>query len=56
MSYVVASKVKELLKSMSLMMAGDFPDHLSKEVEGMIRRAGKRADSNGRKTARGTDL
>ena len=56
MSYIVASKVKELLKGMGLMMAGDFPDFLSKEVEAVIKRAGKRAESNGRRTARGTDL
>ena len=56
MSLVVASKVKDLLKSMGLMTAGDFADHLSKEVENLVKKAGKRAQSNGRKTVRGEDL
>jgi len=56
MSYVVASKVKELLKGMNMMTAGEFADELSKEVENMIKKAGKRADANGRKTVQGRDL
>lgn len=56
MSYVVASKVKDLLKSMNMMTAGDFADFLSTEVETMIKKAAKRAQSNDRKTVRGTDL
>ena len=56
MSYVVASKVKELLKGMGLMTAGDFADHLSGEVEAMVKKAAKRAQANGRKTVRGDDL
>ena len=56
MSYVVASKVKELLKGMNMMTAGDFSDDLSKEVEALVKRAGKRADANGRKTVQGRDL
>ena len=56
MSYVVASKVKELLKSMGLMTSGDLPDALSKEVEGLLRQAGKRAEANGRKTVQDRDL
>ncbi len=56
MSYVVASKVKELLKSMNMMTAGDFADALSKEVENMVKRAGKRAEANGRKTVQDRDL
>jgi len=56
MSYVVASKVKELLKGMNMMTAGDFADALSKEVESMVKRAGKRAEANGRKTVQDRDL
>lgn len=56
MSYVVASKVKDLLKSLNLMTAGDFADALSSEVEGLVKKAAKRAQANGRKTVRGDDL
>ncbi|HLC76122.1 MAG TPA: hypothetical protein VJB82_03340 [Candidatus Peribacterales bacterium] len=56
MSYVVASKVKDLLKSLGMMTAGDFSDFLSKEVEALIKKAAARAKSNDRKTVRGTDL
>ena len=56
MSYVVASKIKDLLKSQNMMTAGDFADHLSKEVEGLAKKAAKRAAANGRKTVRGDDL
>lgn len=56
MSYVVASKVKELLKSMGMMTAGEFPDALSKEIEALVKRAGKRAEDNGRKTVQARDL
>jgi histone H3/H4 len=56
MSYVVASKVKDLLKSKNMMTAGDFSDFLSKEVEVLVGRAAKRASANGRKTVRGDDL
>ncbi len=56
MSYVVASKVKDLLKSKGMMTAGDFADHLSKEVEALVSKAAKRAGANGRKTVRGDDL
>ena len=56
MSYVVASKVKEMLKSMSMMTAGDFPDALSKEVEGLVKRAAGRAKANDRVTVGPRDL
>ncbi len=56
MSYVVASKVKDLLKSMGMMTAGDFADHLSNELEAMVKKAAGRAKANDRKTVRGTDL
>ena len=50
MSYVVASKVKDLLKSMGMMTAGDFPDALSSEVEGLVKKAAKRAKEHDLKT------
>jgi len=56
MGYVVASKVKDFLKSKSMMTAGDFADHLSKEVEALVSSAARRASANGRKTVRGDDL
>ncbi|MEK7136758.1 MAG: DUF1931 domain-containing protein [Patescibacteria group bacterium] len=56
MSYVVASKVKELLKSMGMMTAGDFPDALSKEVEGLVKKAAGRAKANDRVTVGPRDL
>jgi len=56
MSYVVASKVKELLKSLNMMTAGDLSDALSSELEGLGKKAAKRAQANGRKTVRGDDL
>ena len=56
MSYVVASKVKDLLKGLGMMTAGDLADALSKELEGLVKKAAKRADANGRKTVRGDDL
>ncbi len=56
MSYVVASKVKELLKSSDMMTAGDLADALSKHVEDALKKAAKRAQENGRKTVRACDL
>ena len=56
MSYVVASKVKELLKGMGMMTAGDFPDALSKEVEGLIKKGAARAKANDRVTVGPRDL
>jgi histone H3/H4 len=56
MSYVVGTKVKELLKKHGCMCAGDFVEALNAEVEGLVEAAAKRASSNGRKTARGGDL
>ena len=56
MSYVVASKVKDLLKGMDMMTAGDLADALSTFVEATLKKAGKRAQENGRKTVRACDL
>ena len=53
---LVGSKVKDLLKGLGLMTAGDFADNLSDEVEALVKKAAKRAQANGRKTVRGEDL
>lgn len=56
MSYVVASKVKELINKHGMMVAGDLVDGLNSAVEEMLKKASKRADENGRKTVRPCDL
>jgi histone H3/H4 len=56
MSYIVASKVKDYLNGKGMMMSGDLPDALSGEVEQVLGRAVKRAQSNDRKTVRPGDL
>ncbi len=56
MSYVVASKVKELLKKSGMMSAGDLTDAASSLLESAIKKAAERAKSNGRKTVRPEDL
>ena len=56
MSYVVASKVKELLKAADMMTAGDLADAASKYLEDALKKAAKRAQENGRKTVRACDL
>ena len=56
MSYVVASKVKEMVNGKGMMSAGDLPEHLSKHVEMWLGLAVKAAQANDRKTVRGSDL
>lgn len=56
MSYVVASKVKELLKKHDMMCAGDLCDAASTLLEDLLKKASKRAEENGRKTVRACDL
>ena len=56
MSYVVASKVKELLKKHGMMSAGDLPDAASTLLEQAVQKAVSRAKANGRKTVRAEDL
>lgn len=51
---VVRSKVKDFVKDMNV--AGDFADALSKEVEGLIKKAAARAKANGRRTVQARDL
>ncbi len=54
--YVVASKVKELVKSLGMASSSDFVDSLDGKVEELVKAAVERAKANGRKTARGHDL
>ncbi len=56
MSYVVASKVKELVKKHGMMCAGDLSDEASAALEALVAKAVERAKANGRKTVRGSDL
>jgi len=56
MSYVVASKVKEMVNKMDMMAAGDLVDGLNKMMEEVLKKAVWRAKENGRKTVRPCDL
>ena len=56
MSYVVASKLKELIKKHGMMASGDLADAMSKMVEEAVAKAVHRAKDNGRKTVRPCDL
>ncbi len=56
MSYVVASKLKELVKKNGMMMAGDLADGVSALLEDLVKKAVARAKANGRKTVRTEDL
>ncbi len=53
---VVGSKVRKLIKKAKMNMAGDFIKGLSKEVEGLVKKAATRAKANKRKTVRAADL
>lgn len=53
---VVASKVREYVRSKNFRVAGDFIDKLSDEIEAILDTAIDRADDNGRATIRGSDL
>ena len=56
MSYVVASKLKELVKKLGMMSSGDLADAVSSMVEAGVKKATDRAKANGRKTVRPEDL
>jgi histone H3/H4 len=56
MSYVVASKVKELVNGKGMMSAGDLAEHLSSTVEMWLSLGVKAAQANDRKTVRGSDV
>lgn len=54
--FVVASKVKEYIKSKKMMTSGDLPAALSDEVKALLDKAIKRCKSNKRSTVRPEDL
>ena len=56
MSYVVASKLKELVKKQGMMASGDLAEGVSALLEEAVKDAVKRAKENGRKTVRPCDL
>jgi histone H3/H4 len=56
MSYVVASKIKDLVKAKGMMSSGDLGDAASKMLEDALAKAVARAKANGRKTVRPEDL
>ena len=56
MSYVVASKLKELVKKYGMMSSGDLSDAVSASLEASVAKAWDRAKANGRKTVRSEDL
>jgi histone H3/H4 len=56
MSFVVASALKEELKKLGMMTAGDFSDAMSAYVQAAAKMAAKRAKENGRVTVRPCDL
>lgn len=56
MSYVVASKLKDLVKKHGMMSSGDLSDAVSAALEGLVAKACDRAKANGRKTVRPEDL
>jgi histone H3/H4 len=56
MSYVVASKLKELIKKNGMMSSGDLADAVSALIEEAVKKATARAKANGRKTVRAEDL
>lgn len=56
MSYVVGSKVKELIKKHGCNTSGDLTEALSAWVDQVLTKACKRAEGNGRKTVRPVDL
>jgi histone H3/H4 len=53
---VVASKVKEYIKSKKMMSSGDLPAALSEEIKALLDKAIKRCKANKRSTVRPDDL
>ena len=53
---VVASKIKESIKSSDMNTAGDAVDGLNAQVMKMVKSAVDRAKANGRKTVRAVDF
>ncbi len=56
MTYVVISKIKELVKEQDCNMAGAVPDKLDEAIKTLIVSACNRAKANGRKTLQEKDV
>jgi|GEM_PF-187043 len=55
-SLVVASKIKEYIKSKEMMSSGDLPEAVSEMVYDILERAIARASANGRQTVQPRDV
>jgi histone H3/H4 len=53
---VVASQIRAFIKSQGYCVSGDLIDALSSRVRQIVMAGILRADSNGRKTVRGSDI
>ena len=53
---LVQSKVKDVIRGNEMMCSSDLLDQLNENVHWMLERAVERAGSNGRKTARASDI
>lgn len=53
---VIASKVKDYIKSKDMMSSGDIPEAVSDKIRAMLDAAVARAQENGRKTLKPCDL
>lgn len=53
---LVQSKVKEYVRSKEMMCSSDLVDALNEHVAWLLDKAVERAESNGRKTARASDV
>ena len=53
---VVASKLKEVLQSHEVRMAGDFPEAVNAQLHLIAEAAAKRCKANGRSTVRPEDI
>lgn len=53
---VVASKMKDVIRSAGVRAAGDLSDAMSTAVAGMLKKAIERCKANGRGTVRPQDL
>ena len=55
-TYIVKSKVADMIRSKDMMMSSDAYDSLNEQVEQMIKRAIERCSQGGRKTLKPFDF
>ena len=53
---LVQSKVKEYVRNAGFMCSSDLIEQLNEHVAGLLDKAAERAEANGRKTARASDV